>query len=133
MPFPIPESEILKTEQKLGLTFPASFRAAMMQENGGEIITDEDEWEIRPFLDTTDRKRLSRTCNDILQETKAAKEWGQFPGTGVAIAANGCGDHLFFLPSASDPARLDDKVYAFWHEEARIECIAESFAEIERM
>lgn len=97
MPFPIEEKYIIETEEKLGASFPDSFRNWMMEDNGGEIFTDEDEWIIKPFLDKSDRKRIARTCNDIIKETESAKEWAGFPENGIAIANNGCGDYMIYL------------------------------------
>jgi hypothetical protein len=53
MPFPLSESELQKTELKLGLRFPDAFRRAMVAMNGGEVLTDEDQWDIYPFFDTS--------------------------------------------------------------------------------
>jgi hypothetical protein len=132
MPFPLSESELQKTELKLGLRFPDAFRRAMVAMNGGEVLTDEDQWDIYPFFDTSEQKRISRTCNDIIKETEAAKGWEKFPHEGIAIASNGCGDHLFLLPSEADKKILGDQIYAFWHEGGRIEKFADSFDELNK-
>ena len=130
MPFPIDEKYILQTEQKLGTKFPASFREKMMRDNGGEIEAFEDTWELHPFFDTSDKKRLKRTCNDIVRETASAKEWDNFPTGAVAIGANGCGDQLVFLPS-DNPAILQDAVFWWDHETGDVERIADDFEELE--
>lgn len=130
MPFPLSESELAKTEAKIGARFPASFRSAMLAENGGTIVTDEDDWEQYPFFDTSDRKRLSRTSNDILRETEQARQWPGFPADGWAIASNGCGDHLYFKRSPADPARFEATVYAYWHETGESSVLAGDFAEL---
>ena len=98
MPFPLDPKYIQETEDELGLLFPEKFKNKMGNENGGEIITDEDEWQLYPFFDKSDNKRISRTCNHIGLETKQAKEWDNFPPNAIAIATNGCGDHLVLLP-----------------------------------
>jgi len=46
---------------------------------------DEDQWEVHPIRDTSDRKRLSRSCNHVLAETKSAQEWRRFPRGALAI------------------------------------------------
>jgi len=79
MPFPINEKYIIATEEKLRVKFPESFRAKMMEKNGGEVETPPDAWRLYPFLDTSDKKRLKRTCNDIVRETTNAKGWIGFP------------------------------------------------------
>lgn len=127
MPFPVSEAELSKTEQKMGVRFPEAFRRAMMIENGGAVRTREDDWDLYPFFDTSDRKRLSRTANDIVRETVSARDWPSFPADGVAIASNGCGDLLLFRKAERNPAQLQDTVYAFWHETGEITVVAESF------
>lgn len=89
MPFPVEEQYIIQTERKLSVTFPDSFRKKMMRENGGEILTEVDDWQLYPFLDASDRKRLTRTANDIVRETEQAREWRDFPEAAVAIGENG--------------------------------------------
>ncbi len=69
MPFPLEEKYILATEAKMGVRFPESFRAKMMKSNGGEVSTPPDAWELYPFLDTSNRKRISRTSNEIPRES----------------------------------------------------------------
>jgi len=130
MPFPVADTEIQKTEAKLGIQFPESFRRAMMASNGGEILTDDDAWTQYPFLDESDRKRLPRTCNDIVKETLSAKEWEGFPGQGVAIACNECGDHLLLLPSKEDGAVLSETIYTFRHEDGQVEPLTGSITEL---
>ena len=132
MAFPITESEIEKTESEIGLRFPESFRRSMMANNGGVALTETDQWELHPFRDTTDRKRLSRTCNHILVETKSAREWRGFPENAVAVAGNGFGDVMMFLPSQERPGFLDDRVYAFWHDSPDIAVLAHDFSEFQR-
>ena len=92
MPFPVDSKFIEAAEQKLGLTFPSMFRGYMMKSNGGDIETDLDAWQLFPFLDSSDRKRLARTCNDIVRETILARDLPGFPSGAVAIGSNGGGD-----------------------------------------
>ena len=87
MPFPVDLKFVTEAERKLGVKFPASFVLRMVRSNGGEVATPPDSWVLFPFLDTSDRKRLKRTCNDIVLETRKAREWRGFPGKGVAIGA----------------------------------------------
>lgn len=129
MPFPIADTEIQKTEAKLGIKFPETFRREMMTSNGGEILTDDDAWTQYPILDTSDRKRLSRTCNDIVKETASAKEWDGFPANGVAIARNECGDQLLLLPSEGNNEVLGETIYTFRHEDGQVERLAQSISE----
>ena len=96
MPFPVDEIFIKQTEEKLGVEFPSSFKAKMMMDNGGELATEEDDWQLFPFFDSSDKKRLSRTANNIVRETEVAKKWPNFPANCTAIASNGSGDLLVF-------------------------------------
>lgn len=94
MPFPINEKYIQQAEQQLGFIFPMSFKSKMQQLNGGEVIADDDQWQLFPFFDQADKKRINRTCNHILYETKQAQHWIGFPAHAIAIASNGAGDLL---------------------------------------
>ena len=104
MPFPVDEREIEAAEQALRRRFPAAMRNRLSLSNGGEIEVAGDDcgWFLYPVRDATTRKRLSRTCNDIVRETRLAREWARFPNGAVAIADNGCGDHLVLLPGSDD-------------------------------
>lgn len=106
MAFDLDESCVLEAEEKLGARLPASYRAAMMKHNGGSLAAGDEDWELFPVLDTRDRRRLARTCNDILGGTGAFAEWAGFPASALAIATNGEGDCIVFLRAgtAFDPA-----------------------------
>lgn len=49
MPFRVDIKHIEETENKLGLIFPEIFKEKMKKENGGEIETVDDVWQIIPF------------------------------------------------------------------------------------
>ena len=129
MPFPIDIKYINETEQELGLFFPDNFKAKMTQENGGELLTEEDDWQLFPFFDKSDKKRISRTCNHIILETNQAKSWDNFPDKGVAIASNGCGDFLILLPTKENDKKLSDEIFMWFHETGEIEKVADKIDE----
>ena len=129
MPFPVDERFIVETEKKLGVRFPVSFRLKMMEENGGDVITDPDEWQLHPFFDTSDKTRIKRTCNDIVRETASARVWTGFPQTAVAIGSNGSGDQLILLPSQGTTA-LQEAVFWWDHETGTVHKIAEDFTKL---
>ncbi|MBN2023772.1 MAG: SMI1/KNR4 family protein [Pirellulales bacterium] len=129
MPFPVDEKYIMSAEQKLRVGFPESFRRKMLQDNGGEVATPSDAWQLYPFMDTSDKKRLKRTCNDITRETASARQWNSFPKEAVAIGANGSGDQRILIPS-DDPAILRDAVFWWDHETVEVTKIAEDFEEL---
>jgi hypothetical protein len=102
MPFPLDSKFVDETERKLGVTFPSMFRGRMLKDNGGSVQAGDDDWQLFPFFDDTDRKRVGRTANDIVRETTRAREWPNFPPGAVAIASNGTGD---LLDSCRRPTR----------------------------
>jgi len=128
MPFPIEEEYIRQTEIILGLSFPTSYRMKMLGENGGEISSGDDDWQLFPFLDSSDAKRISRTSNDIVREGKKAMGASGFPPNVTAIGDNGIGDYLVFVQRID--GFLSEEVFAWRHEARRLEKIATSFQEL---
>ncbi|OWQ45346.1 SMI1/KNR4 family protein [Roseateles noduli] len=128
MPFDLDESFLLAAERALGGRLPESFRLAMLQSNGGELETDDDEWEQYPIEDTSDRKRLSRTANHVLKETERCRAWPRFPANAVAVAGNGSGDHLVFI---LEGGVFDPTVLAWRHETGELEQVAADFADLQ--
>jgi hypothetical protein len=130
MPFPVELKYIKESEVELGIEFPKSFIHKMEKENGGEFSTEEDDWILYPFFDKFDNKRISRTCNHIVLETRQLREIEDFPNYGIAIAENGCGDNLILLPLESDKTKLKDKIYIWLHVSGEIIEIADSINEL---
>src|SRR5579871_3799539 len=97
MAFPLDIEFVRRTEAKLGRRLPLGYVAKMCGENGGEVAAGPDIWQLHPIFDNSDEKRLKKTCNDIIRETIAAREWPQFPMNALAIGDNGGGDKLVFL------------------------------------
>lgn len=118
MPFPIELKYIIETEKEVGFEFPSIFKEKMQEENGGEFITENDDWELFPFFDKSDKKRISRTCNHIILETNQAKEWGNFPKNTFAIGKNGYGDLLVLIEK--EPKKLGDEIYVWEHETGEV-------------
>jgi len=130
MPFPVDIKYIIETEQELGLVFPDSFKSKMTKENGGELMTEDDDWQLFPFFDKSDNKRMSRTCNHIVLETKQARAWDNFPDKGIAIASNGSGDNLILLPLDNDNKKLREEIYLWQHETGDIQEVAKTLSEL---
>ncbi len=125
MPFPLDEKYIQETESELNVKFPTEFKNRMIKSNGGELlISDEFEFELYPFFDKTDRKRISRTCNHIGLETKNARKWNGFPDNGIAIGADGYGNQLILTHNGN--GNLTDELFFWNHETREVEKIAES-------
>ena len=132
MPFPVDEQYIIETEKQLGLKFPPAFKEKMKKENGGEIETGDDVWIIHPFFDKSDIKRIKRTTNNIILETKNSRSWYNFPANGIAIGDNGSGDKLILLSVDNDSKLLDDKIYLWSHETGEVEELADSIEDLLR-
>lgn len=130
MALPVDEKYIAETERELDVKFPPIFLGKMKRQNGGEIETDDGTYTLCPFFDKTDIKRIKRTANHIILETKNAKEWNNFPPTGIAIGDNDFGDKLVLLPTADDPSKLSDQIYIWSHETGETTVIANDINEL---
>jgi hypothetical protein len=129
MPFPIEEKYIIETESDLNVKFPTEFKNRMIKSNGGELATDEFGFELYPFFDKSDRKRISRTCNHIGLETENAREWDGLPKNGIAIASDGFGNQIILIHNGN--GILTDEIYFWDHEVREIKKIAESIIELD--
>ena len=131
MPFPVDINWVHETESKLGVKFPPAFVTAMVAMNGGSVRTSDDEFQLFPFFDGTDKKRIQRTCNSIDRETVTArKDWFGFPEMAVAIGGNGGGDLLVLMPIPESPNRLQNSVYWWDHETGEIHSVSENFSDL---
>lgn len=131
MPFPLDIKYVHQTENKLGVKFPASFVVKMVKQNGGSVTAASDTWNLHPFLDASDRKRLARTCNDIARETTAAHEGAGFPSNAIVIGSNGGGDMLVLLPQNDNPSVLSHEVFWWDHETGEVHKMTDDFSELE--
>jgi len=102
MPFPVDESRIVEAEKQLGRRLPDELRARLLRSNGGEIEVEGDTWTLHPVWDPTDRKRMARTANHIVTETRLARTWPGFPPDAVSIAMNAYGDRLIVRPGSDE-------------------------------
>jgi len=124
MPFPIDNKYIIETELELNVKFPTEFKSLMKKSNGGEIFTDKFEFNMYPFFDKSDKKKISRTYNHIELETKNAQEWGNYPENGIAIGSDGLGNQVTLMHDGN--GILNKEVYLWNHETGKIQEIAES-------
>lgn len=129
MPFDLDEKYIRETESELNVKFPSEFKNRMIKLNGGELVTDEFEFELYPFFDKSDRKRISRTCNHIALETKNAREWNGFPKNGIVIGFDGFRNLIILTHSGN--GILTDEIHFWNHEIGQVEKIAESITELD--
>ena len=102
----------------------------MKLDNGGEASTEEDDWEFYPIKDTSDRKRISRTCDHIINETESCRGFGNFPDNAVAIASNGLGDQMVFI---KESGQFLSNVFLWLHETGELQELAATFNEIEKL
>jgi SMI1 / KNR4 family (SUKH-1) len=130
MPFELDDRFIVAAEEKLGATLPYSYRQAMKKGNGGAVRACDDVWHLYPILDTSDRKRLKRSCNDILHETGFMRDWRGWPESALAIASNGTSDRLVLLKRGR---QYDPAVYVWLHDTHELVAVAEVFSDLERM
>ena len=129
MPFPLEPIRVEAAERTFGARFPRHYCESMIRANGGCVVAADEVWWLHPLLDDSDVRRLKRTCNDVIRETREAAAWPGFPAGALAIANNGAGDLLVFLPGPV-PGALADAVYRFDHETTAVERIAAEFAEL---
>jgi hypothetical protein len=102
-----------RAEEKLGAALARSYRQAVMTSNGGEVAAYDDVLNLHPVLDSSDRKRLSRSCNDIHHETCVMRDWPGWPENAVAIADNSTGEELLFL---REDQSYQPTVYVWLHD-----------------
>jgi|TARA_B110000114_G_C15030142_1_gene372572 hypothetical protein len=129
MPFPIDEKYIKETESELNVKFPIEFKNRMIKSNGGELSPEEFGFELYPFFDKSDRKRISRTYNHIGLETKNAREWDGFPENAIAIASDGFGNQIILIHNGN--GILKNEIYFWDHETREVEKIANSINELD--
>jgi hypothetical protein len=131
MPFPVDIKFINEAERKLGVKFPPSYVVRMGKSNGGQWDGPSGSWQLYPIFDTSDKKRLKRTCNDIVRQTILARDRPDFPPNAVAIGADGGGNELVFIPQPDTPNLLAHDVYAWDHETGELSKIADDFADVQ--
>ena len=133
MPFPVEPKYIQAAEQALGIPLPPRFKARLSAENGGEILLEPDNedssFTLLPVFDTSDKKRLRRTCNHIAKETASAREsWHGFPAQAVLIGDNQCGDFLLLLPES--PQQLGEAIFLWSSDGGELEQVASSIDDL---
>ncbi|MEO1037029.1 MAG: SMI1/KNR4 family protein [Pseudomonadota bacterium] len=127
MAFDLSEEQLRATEDEIGAKFPESYRQQMMRSNGGEVDAASDYWNLIPLRDTSDRKRLSRTANHVLVETKSLSRFPSWHEHALAIAENGTGDALVML---RDGDQIKPQVFYWCHESGAMELVAVNFSSL---
>lgn len=90
------EHLIAAEEARLGRVLPASLRARLERENGGEVVFDDETWTLFPVWDPTSKRSAGRTASHIARETASVEgAMGDlFPEGATAVADNDAGDYL---------------------------------------
>lgn len=127
MSFNLEDKFIYQAETELAANLPENYKVSMQKNNGGEIEISGDVWDQYPIFDKSDRKRISRTCNHIIAETKSCKGFGNFPASALAIAGNGYGDQLVLLKQNSN---YGNTIYIWSHETGDVDKVANDFSEL---
>jgi hypothetical protein len=73
VPFPTIESFVLRAETELQCVFPGDYRTLTLASNGRELSTADDDWQVFPVLDDSDRKKAIRSASHIVRETATAR------------------------------------------------------------
>ncbi|MGB0838498.1 MAG: SMI1/KNR4 family protein [Chitinophagales bacterium] len=128
MPFPVEYKYIEFTEEQLKVTFPKKFKLKMMLNNGGELEYEAFHFELYPFFDQKNRKRISRTCNHIIPETRNMRKWANFPENAITIGSDGCGNQLVLIHEGN--GILKETLFVWNHETGQLDFIAENIDEI---
>ncbi|MEG3754018.1 SMI1/KNR4 family protein [Psychromonas arctica] len=127
MAFNLDEKYLFEAEELLKAKLPLEYKNTILKNNGGEIEVDDEIWELYPIFDKADRKRISRTCNHIISETKSCKEFGNFSSDYLAIAGNGCGDQMVLIKETNSYLSA---VHIWSHETGSVLKVADNFGEL---
>ena len=100
----------------------------MIRLNGGGVEVGTDYFELHPFYDTSDKKRIKRTCNSIVHETKTARDHYRLPKYLIVIGNNGGGDVLVY--KIEENRKIEPTVYWFDHETEELVFAANDFSEL---
>lgn len=139
---PVAEQYLRQAEEKLGCRFPQAYVRRMTAANGGVIRLpgQRELWELYPIWDTSDKKRLKKTFNDVVRATEQLRISQGFPTGAVAIGSSLSGDAFFaesaeqliFLPTGGSDIGLNETVYRWDHTlPGEALELAQSFAEFE--
>jgi hypothetical protein len=121
------KTESTRPRTQLGRRLPDTLRARLRRDDGGEIEVagypgDNAIWFLHPVWDPGDRKRISRTANHVVRETREARETiGDLPAGAIVIADNGTGDLLLVLGEGDDVVWWD-------HETGDVEPVSVNWA-----
>jgi len=122
MAFPIDEKYISDVEEKIGTFLPDFYKKRMKKQNGGEVEIYDEKWNLFPIFDSSDKKRIKRTSNHILVETKSAREWQNFPPNAIAIGGNDYGDILVLVLDEKTNI-IENAIFMWSHDSGNLEML----------
>jgi hypothetical protein len=103
---PTNQDALKAAEDQLARPLPRPLRERLLRNNGGDIgvkwLGQEDEWQLHPVWDDSDRETMRRSSNHLVREQESAREWPGFPAGAVSIATSD-GDQLVLLRDQDEP------------------------------
>lgn len=90
---PASEDAVKAAEERLGRPLPAPLRERLRRNNGGDILVNwggaEEEWQLHPVWDGSDRETMRRSSNHLVYEQDSVQSWPGFPANAISIATLG--------------------------------------------
>ncbi len=82
---------IAAAENQLGQRLPQLLRQRLARENGGSVHARGEEWALYPVFDPANARG---TAGHLVEATRLARLFRDFPPDAIAIGENGDGDYL---------------------------------------
>ena len=115
-PPPAPESALRQLEEKLGVSLPPVLRRHYATSNGGTFGDPRHrdcEWRLHPVFDSSDRKQMKRTGEDILYHHNQALQDPRFPRNGISVARGHSLLRQLFVRRDEATGLVSDEVFLF--------------------
>jgi SMI1 / KNR4 family (SUKH-1) len=118
MPYPVDEARIAAAEVALGRRLPAWLRKRLAEDNGGELVSGEEVFQLYAVWDDSSPRTVRKTANHLVREQATWRGWERFPAGAIAIGEDGSGDALVLLAG-------EDEARRWVHETGECEVLAE--------
>lgn len=82
---------IAAAESQLGQRLPTRLRERLSLQNGGSVHVRGEEWTLYPVFDPANARG---TTGNLVEATRLARSFRDFPPDAIAIGENGEGDYL---------------------------------------
>ncbi|QOF80833.1 CbrC family protein [Variovorax sp. 38R] len=119
---PAPDNALRALEEKLGIALPPALRGCYATANGGRFGDPQRrdaEWQLHPVRDSSDRKQLKRTAEDILHFTQIALRNTHFPRHGLSIAHDYTMSRQLLVLRDEATGVIGDEIFLFEAHTAR--------------